>query len=1653
MPPSSSFDRLPLGQNLGQDRESSPESEQGFSDIVFTSRKTGKRGRNTAFVSSDPSRKMIELDQGSLLQPTEGESYEVVVVTDTQPDDPMRGKYLVKIVPKLEDMQKIWENAEAASTLAEPSERQRRVASRVLYAETGIERKRRQSMDTATVLSHSRRQRVARRALQNEELYSEEADQLIGEGKHAERAFLEFQRRTLMHALRRWDELEFGKYAVETLAEPETAGQGRRPKRQRRKVEAGRQDLLQEEIELLKSINGVPNSEELGALSDIRGEIQAMEQEQGALFAGSPEAYYGLHLRELLAYQAQGKEHRIVETPYVRAKAEDILTHYRAGKPVLIYGHLGSGKTELAMHIAREYLGKEALVISGSKHTSLGEIYGHQVLTIDQHMQERLAEGMGAVEQEWKRWKASNPEASADDAKLAHDRILQFTLTQFQGGTISKFLLGPLFRAMEEGRPVIIDEVNAIPHEVLISLNYFLTRKAGETVTVQQEGGRELKIQEGFGVMMTGNLNQGQQIYVDRKDLDPAFLSRLHKTEYDYLPMITVGDFEYEAGAGNELFHLILAKVIDRNGNLQIPKGHLKKLWKLAQAARLTQDVFSGKHVGSFVQPGSRDTKYLLKESVLSNRSMDSILSQWQKEGYRYELDHYVWKEFIEQSTSASDRAYLYQVFRDQFGFFLDEGWPENPPYGSGGQVAAFNIHAPEHAAPALEFFGPRDVVDAAYGSGPERKEWPGGLPKRKPEPPPPPDARGEVPSKTEQEREQEALKQATVTELKRAFEANEINRNQALVGLCGIDTPEVNRWRGELWKPVDDWQEAIAVSLQGCESEQAWGLRNHLVAFGGFGANPARLKSLRGCVSNQAWNLRDIAYMERQVQPGALQALVESLAGDNSERAWNMREVLFQEMIDDPLPLGAPLNWQRRLMELASIVGIDDERADKIRSMVLLEMKKPPLASDEAAKHKIKISLLRSVAGLSTKFAYKIRDQFKSDVDADMQWNMSFSLAGCNEPSDEDYRDNNESFYDYGPDLAGSATQRAKEHRSAISMKGNSESMIRGWYSNTDLEAVKLFRRQQAETAEAKEAERKKKFEKLKADTIKLVREAVDDRSMRPEHGLEALCGIDTPEAFRLRELFYRKCENLSSLAKSLIGCDSDEAWIMRDQKFGDPAYLDVKLRSIIGCESIAAWDIREQALARVVNEGSSRPREKWQALLDSMAGDDSDRAWEVRDRLATLGLPDYHVEILRSLVGIDSPKAWEHRKFTAPLLARYPSVARLRLRSVAGIDTKQAWDVRNEDASIDQNDTEMNFALSRSLVGLEGENVDPFKFHQLFDESEPASLAGSTSAWAEAERGRLWSSLSIRATSMLEGLYSNPTLEAVNLFRRQQAAKTEGETKRTQEVFKDQADVEKHLKEALFGSMLSGPVFNIDQFVDVHAPSGARKVNWLKIKEHLLTNADPQRWHGFLERFFGSYPNAQELVPYLENLGSLEYERPPASLAEWETTASDINQLLLEALMIMGYDFKIKISSGVSVGAAKTRTMDEDSFPGFKKTGFDVTLALGARIQHEAQKKIGDLAFAELCSCVFYAKPKIPITLKRERAVNLSSTIQDHALWIVAQQELEQQQNLRSPYEPLMDIIEKGGGFAGYYEPTAGSGGEPCFMVYLPEPVRPTP
>ncbi len=522
-------------------------------------------------------------------------------------------------------------------------------------------------------------------------------------------------------------------------------------------------------ISRLEKEQGIILSSRRERVGSVREKITKKEEEMRALSENNPEVFVGSHLKQLREYQRDLDTGRLVETPYVEEQKSKVLGAIRTGTPMFIHGHLGSGKSELAIAAAREYLSgrkdkdvlasvedayndwlkfhpqanareqeearamlaeeaRGAIIVSGSKQTHQSEFYGHRTLNIKEFFtQERLAK-LKRAEEEYERWEGENQDASQERKSLRRNGLLKAHMDE-GGGTFSDFFLGPIYRAMKEGRPVIIDEVDAIPPDTLISLNHILTRQAGETIAVQQDSGEKIKIKRGFSVLMTGNFpsDADTDIYLARQQMDAAFLSRLEKLRHDYLPQsaeTNFADASSKERAGSELFHTLLARTMDRYGNMSVPEDAIGKLWKLAVFAKKSQDIFSGKWADKETGEAGLTRETVGKE-VLSLRQLVRIIEAWQADNMRYELDHYLFEKFADQAGQETERAALYKIAQEVGMFDEHKGWPLAQDIEAGAGVVTFNAVSPKNEAGAPEWLSPRDTVICAFGEAPERTEWP----------------------------------------------------------------------------------------------------------------------------------------------------------------------------------------------------------------------------------------------------------------------------------------------------------------------------------------------------------------------------------------------------------------------------------------------------------------------------------------------------------------------------------------------------------------------------------------------------------------------------------------------------------------------------------------------------------------------------------------------------------------------------------------------------------------------------------------------------------------------------------------------------------------------------------------------------------------
>jgi MoxR-like ATPase len=385
-------------------------------------------------------------------------------------------------------------------------------------------------------------------------------------------------------------------------------------------------------------------------------------------------AYVNYHreMKELHQLLNQG---RLVETKYVKEIIERALPALKKNPPTVVFFHgdQGTGKTALAVHIARTRFGKEPIIVAGNKYLDperFTEEFRIQKLdpvdfinqirkqlnlsevSKDADPAEVLAEVVGTKDQfrqtvldnqlreEYKYECEENGEKYSDagfekykskpknNSKKIKDTEREVN-ELFSNGIQGRYMMGAIYLAMKEGRPLIIDEANAISPEVLIAFNDLMTKKLGEKMTTRTDD-KEFKIKDGYCVMWTGNT--GERFKQARfQNMDPAAFSRIVPIKYGYLPqsrevnnMDTVlkrldldklsdKAFDNNTEAFNamkeskqqastdQIFQVMLVKLLNKRlGTELLVKTNdrysvFKDIYKLSVGARIIMDMFEGK--------------------------------------------------------------------------------------------------------------------------------------------------------------------------------------------------------------------------------------------------------------------------------------------------------------------------------------------------------------------------------------------------------------------------------------------------------------------------------------------------------------------------------------------------------------------------------------------------------------------------------------------------------------------------------------------------------------------------------------------------------------------------------------------------------------------------------------------------------------------------------------------------------------------------------------------------------------------------------------------------------------------------------------------------------------------------------------------------
>ncbi len=533
-------------------------------------------------------------------------------------------------------------------------------------------------------------------------------------------------------------------------------------------------------------------------IDDLDEDIRKKEKELEQLYQENPESFTALHLRELKEYRQSLDQGRLVETPYVKKIKGEMLEKMEIGKPIFLHGHFGAGKSQLSYSASKDFLidlntrqdfekwreeqieqrqenngsklseeeeikklkeirkfyetdtsdetrkKLDFYAIPGSKETSIADLYTEKTLglekvngkTYEEHNKEIEEIRQQIIKDDNIGFDKISDEDKKEKMKEAFQKAMEIHKTKNEGfGTVVETIKKELYNAVEEGKPFVFDEVNAVPMEVLLSMNDLLTKEPvseGAEPTDKNiafiPGVGKVIIKEGFVPIFTGNKNvENLAQYQGINELNPAFLSRLKQIEYDYVPQRVDGKLENVGDGDNELFQILVAKTIDKNGNMKLPEGDLEKLYRLVQYASSVQKIFSGRWQESKVEEVGGIMPELQK-SVLSIRGLEDILEEWGR-GRKMDLDMAIWKGFISQADISSDKVVLFKIAQNTFGFFDESDGYNNfvGGFDEAGKLTENFITKDDYKyiPKEQEFISAREAVGIVYGDGPERTKYP----------------------------------------------------------------------------------------------------------------------------------------------------------------------------------------------------------------------------------------------------------------------------------------------------------------------------------------------------------------------------------------------------------------------------------------------------------------------------------------------------------------------------------------------------------------------------------------------------------------------------------------------------------------------------------------------------------------------------------------------------------------------------------------------------------------------------------------------------------------------------------------------------------------------------------------------------------------
>ena len=230
------------------------------------------------------------------------------------------------------------------------------------------------------------------------------------------------------------------------------------------------------------------------------------------------------------------------------------------------------------------------------------------------------------------------------------------------------FNYSEFIKAQQDGRPVVLDEVNLMPHEFSGLLHDLLQKRVGDVWT-HPVTGEGIKITA--PIMATANLKSER--YKQRYELDVATLRRFiggaGAREIHYLDL---GEKDKEGNyIAPETLKILASVIADRNGNISWSVGEapqkMEQLKRFVQACRKIQEDFTLSVREGAEESLAKSERMAFRELVITLKDQIEIMKAWKASSFQESLDEIVLKEFFRKAEisgrAAKDRENMVKVF------------------------------------------------------------------------------------------------------------------------------------------------------------------------------------------------------------------------------------------------------------------------------------------------------------------------------------------------------------------------------------------------------------------------------------------------------------------------------------------------------------------------------------------------------------------------------------------------------------------------------------------------------------------------------------------------------------------------------------------------------------------------------------------------------------------------------------------------------------------------------------------------------------------------------------------------------------------------------------------------------------------------------